>query len=74
MKRFITDSLSAMLHSVRVLLGSPATCIFPFYTCQQFAKDQLRHRPLYKAVPAIIWRVLKCNPLYAWWLQRSSQR
>lgn len=67
-KRSVTDSISSMLHGARVLLGLRGVCVFPSYTCQQFASDQLRHRPWYRAVPAIVWRVLKCNPLVALYL------
>lgn len=31
-------------------------------TCSEYAKLSLEKYPLYKAVPKIIWRILRCNP------------
>jgi len=40
----------------------PAACRF-VPTCSEYAADCLRLLPLWRALPRIAWRVLRCNPL-----------
>lgn len=47
---------------VRALLGPQGVCRYTI-TCTQYAEQQLKDMPLYKAIPNIIHRVLSCNPL-----------
>ena len=39
----------------------PAACRF-VPTCSEYAADSLRLLPLWRALPRIVWRVLRCNP------------
>lgn len=39
----------------------PAACRFS-PTCSEYAIDCLRQLPVWRAVPLIVWRVLRCNP------------
>lgn len=31
-------------------------------TCSQYAVDCLEGLPLYRALPLVVWRILRCNP------------
>lgn len=69
-QKWTASILLECMRIIRPLLGPVSMCIFAPYSCTAFAQDQLTYRPLYKAIPAIAWRLVMCNPLGAWWLRR----
>ena len=40
----------------------PVACRFT-PTCSEYALDCLRMLPLHRAMPRIVWRILRCQPL-----------
>lgn len=65
--------LLGFMRVIRPLLGPISMCIFTGYSCTAFAEEQLAQQPLYKAIPPILWRFARCNPLGAWWLRRHHR-
>jgi putative membrane protein insertion efficiency factor len=51
--------VSPVLHALTGVLGGG--CRFQ-PTCSRYALDALHHLPLYRALPLILWRILRCNP------------
>jgi putative membrane protein insertion efficiency factor len=41
----------------------PAACRFT-PTCSEYAAECVRLLPPWRALPRILWRVLRCNPLF----------
>lgn len=64
-KSFLADALTIFMRGIRPILGPETMCIYREKTCTVYAADQLRTQPLWKAVPAILWRFVKCNPITA---------
>ena len=63
MRQIFADEIMVLLYRIRQLLGMPGACIFPEQTCLQFTRHQLHTARWYYALPAIAWRVIRCNPL-----------
>ncbi|MDQ5891094.1 MAG: hypothetical protein QG604_968 [Candidatus Dependentiae bacterium] len=63
---------------VRPFLGPDNICIFTPYTCSLYAADQLRTKSLLRALLAISWRLLSCNPVNGYlrwkWLSRVQEK
>jgi len=51
--------VSPVLHLLTGVLGGG--CRFQ-PTCSRYALDALHTHPLYRALPLILWRILRCNP------------
>lgn len=51
-----------IITGLRPLLG-PAECRFEV-SCTNYAKDELKNKPLLKALFSIIKRLLSCNPFF----------
>lgn len=59
--RILNQLLIYLILGLRPLLGPPARCKFTV-TCTQYAVLQLKEKPLFPAIWAIIKRLLACNP------------
>ena len=59
----IRYGLLALIRAYKRLVSPalPAACRF-VPTCSEYAIECLESLPLYRAVPRIVWRVLRCNP------------
>ena len=55
--------IKGLIICIRPLLGPPGCCRFEI-SCSDYALMQLDDAPFFKAIPAIIKRVLSCNPFW----------
>jgi putative component of membrane protein insertase Oxa1/YidC/SpoIIIJ protein YidD len=53
--------ITLIYQSLRPFLGL-TTCIYPL-SCGRYALEALEKKPLWQSVPAIVLRVLSCNPI-----------
>ncbi|MBD3273653.1 membrane protein insertion efficiency factor YidD [Candidatus Dependentiae bacterium] len=51
-----------LMDLIRPFIGPPETCIYPV-SCTEYTKSILKNKPLYVAIPLIIFRLLSCNPI-----------
>lgn len=54
--------LRAYSYVISPLLG-PRCRFYP--NCSQYARDAVEQLGILRAIPLIIWRLLRCNPLFA---------
>lgn len=57
--KIITAPIRFYQYAISPLLGR--NCRF-YPSCSQYAIEALEKLPLYKALPKIIWRILRCHP------------
>lgn len=60
--KLIARIIIACIDIVRPLLGPSGCCIYPV-SCREYARKQLLGKPLYRALPLIVIRLLSCNPI-----------
>jgi putative component of membrane protein insertase Oxa1/YidC/SpoIIIJ protein YidD len=59
--RLLSRLFIFLIQGIRPLLGGQGCCKYSV-TCTQFAINQLKERPLHRALWHICKRVLSCNP------------
>ena len=62
MTKLIKKLLIFFIKSIKLILGYNEVCIYPI-SCGNYAKHLIETKPLWKAIPLIIFRILSCNPI-----------
>lgn len=60
-KAILIHIIMGALYAIRAFLGSYNSCRYEI-NCMVYAQIQLETQPFYRAIPAIIKRVLSCHP------------
>lgn len=63
MKKALIKIFQAPIRAYKYFISplTGANCRF-YPSCSQYALEALEVLPFYKAIPKIIWRILRCNP------------
>lgn len=61
-KKIFADGVYSLIQFFKTIFMIPrGVCKFE-PTCSSYAREAIIKLPIYKAVPKICWRVLRCNP------------
>ena len=62
-QRMVSQLLTVFVHAYRFLLSpllGPCCRFMP--SCSEYALEALRVYPVWKALPKIFWRIMRCHP------------
>ncbi|WP_431735094.1 membrane protein insertion efficiency factor YidD [Cellulosispirillum alkaliphilum] len=63
-KKILANTTYYLIQNFKIVfLMGKGTCRFE-PTCSRYAQEAIANLPLYRAIPKIIHRVIKCNPLF----------